>query len=96
MKREGMKPQNEDLRNRTKYFALRIIKLYSSLPRAAVAQTLGKQLLRSGTSVRAKLSRGVPSTLECGIHIEAWRLIKEIGRNKLLAGITRRFSNDAT
>jgi four helix bundle protein len=48
-----MKPQNEDLRNRTKNFALRIIKLYASLPRVAVAQTLGKQLLRSGTSVGA-------------------------------------------
>ena len=48
-----MKPQNEDLRNRTKDFALRIIKLYVSLPRVAVAQTLGKQLLRSGTSVGA-------------------------------------------
>jgi four helix bundle protein len=48
-----MKPQKIDLRNRTKDFALRIIKLYASLPRAAVAQTLGKQLLRSGTSVGA-------------------------------------------
>ena len=48
-----MKPQNTDLRIRTKDFALRIIKLYVSLPRIAVAQTLGKQLLRSGTSVSA-------------------------------------------
>ena len=48
-----MKTQNNDLRKRTKDFALRIIKLYVSLPRVAVAQTLGKQLLRSGTSVGA-------------------------------------------
>ena len=48
-----MKPQTEDLRYRTKHFALRIIKLYASLPRVAVAQTLGRQLLRSGTSVGA-------------------------------------------
>src|SRR5579864_5510832 len=48
-----MNPQNEDLRSRTKHFALRIIKLYVSLPKVAVAQTLGKQLLRSGTSVGA-------------------------------------------
>jgi len=48
-----MKPQNEDFRNRTKNFALRIIKLYVSLRRVAVAQTLGRQLLRSGTSVGA-------------------------------------------
>lgn len=48
-----MKPQNEDLRNGTKHFALRIIKLYASLSRFGVAQTLGNQLLRSGTSVGA-------------------------------------------
>src|ERR1700693_6661955 len=48
-----MKPQNNDLRNRTKDFALRIIKLYASLPRVAVAQTLGNQRLRSGPSVGA-------------------------------------------
>jgi len=43
----------EDLRQRTKKFALRIIRLYSSLPKTTEAQILGKQLLRSGTSVGA-------------------------------------------
>jgi four helix bundle protein len=43
-----------DLRERTKSFALRILKLYSSLPRTTQAQVLGKQLLRSGTSVGAQ------------------------------------------
>jgi four helix bundle protein len=42
-----------DLRARTKAFALRIIRLYSSLPKITEAQVLGKQLLRSGTSVGA-------------------------------------------
>ena len=42
-----------DLETRTTDFALRIIKLYSALPRTTEAQTLGKQLLRSGTSVGA-------------------------------------------
>jgi len=42
-----------DLRHRTKAFALRIIKLYSALPRRADAQILGTQILRSGTSVGA-------------------------------------------
>ena len=45
--------QQEELRNRTKKFALRIIRLFRSLPRSAEAQVLGKQLLRSGTSVGA-------------------------------------------
>ena len=43
-----------DLRARTKSFALRVIKLYASLPKTTEAQVLGKQLLRSGTSVGAQ------------------------------------------
>ena len=43
----------QDLRKRTKDFALRIIKVYSSLPKEIVAQVIGKQVLRSGTSVGA-------------------------------------------
>jgi four helix bundle protein len=42
-----------DLRERTKKFALRIIKLYSALPRRGDAQVLGTQVLKSGTSVGA-------------------------------------------
>lgn len=42
-----------DLKERTKKFALRIINLYSALPNTTVAQVLGKQILRSGTSVGA-------------------------------------------
>ena len=42
-----------DLKDRTKKFALRITRMYSSLPRSMEAQVLGKQVLRSGTSVGA-------------------------------------------
>jgi four helix bundle protein len=42
-----------DLKARTKKFALRIIKLYSALPRRSDAQVLGTQILKSGTSVGA-------------------------------------------
>ncbi|HVA01498.1 MAG TPA: four helix bundle protein [Terriglobia bacterium] len=45
--------QPEDLRRRTKEFALRIVRLFQSLPNADVSRTLGRQLLRSGTSVAA-------------------------------------------
>ena len=43
-----------DLKLRTKTFALRIIKLFTSLPKTAEAQVIGKQVLRSGTSVGAQ------------------------------------------
>ncbi|MBK9155552.1 MAG: four helix bundle protein [Chloracidobacterium sp.] len=45
--------KNEDLKNRTKLFALRIIKLVESLPSSPAARTIGGQLIRSGTSVPA-------------------------------------------
>ena len=51
-----MKDEKEsapDLRERTTSFALRIIRLYVALPKTAEAQVLGKQVLRSGTSVGA-------------------------------------------
>lgn len=49
----------EDLRTRTQQLALRIIRLYSALPSSAVAQVLGKQLLRAGTSVGAHYREAV-------------------------------------
>jgi four helix bundle protein len=45
--------QPEELRQRTKKFALRIVRVFESLPRTDVSRTLGRQLLRSGTSVAA-------------------------------------------
>ena len=42
-----------DLRERTKEFALRVVKMFAALPRSTEAQVLGKQVLRSGTSVGA-------------------------------------------
>ena len=41
------------LRERTKQFALRVLKMCSSLPRTDAGRTIGRQLLRSGTSVAA-------------------------------------------
>ena len=46
--------QNQDLKIRTKQFALRIIRLYTSLPKTTEAQVLGRQVLDSGTSVGAQ------------------------------------------
>lgn len=43
----------KDLQQRTKIFALRIIKLSKFLEKDSTSRTLSKQLLRSGTSVAA-------------------------------------------
>jgi four helix bundle protein len=57
-----MSEKPQDLKPRTKTFALRVIRMYSKLPKNdTVAQVLGKQVLRSGTSVGAnyrEASRG--------------------------------------
>ena len=50
-KTEHMNPN--DMKQRTKAFALRIIKAVEALPRARTGEVLGKQLLRCGTSVGA-------------------------------------------
>lgn len=44
---------NDEFRDRTKKFALRIIKLFRALPKSDEARIIEKQLLRSGTSVGA-------------------------------------------
>lgn len=43
----------EELKKRTKEFALKIIKLVNFLPKTRIADIIGNQLLRSGTSVGA-------------------------------------------
>ena len=56
-----MNGRPEDLKHRTQQFAVRVIRMYSALPKDAVSQVLGKQVLRSGTSVGAnyrEASRG--------------------------------------
>jgi len=53
-----MRRKKPDLLERAKLFALRIVRLYSALPRKTEAQVIGKQLLRAGTSVGAHLREG--------------------------------------
>ncbi len=50
--------KNQDLKVRTRKFALRIIRLYKTLPNSMEAQIIGKQILRSGTSVGAQYREG--------------------------------------
>jgi four helix bundle protein len=68
--------KDEDLKIRTRKFALRIIRLYSQLPKTMEAQVIGRQVLRSGTSVgahyrescRAKSDADFISKIEGGLQ----------------------------
>jgi four helix bundle protein len=50
---EKQECERVDLRVRTKRFALRVIRLFSALPRRPEADVIGRQVLKSGTSVGA-------------------------------------------
>ena len=43
----------KELQDRTKRFAIRIVKMFKALPKTDEARIIGKQVLRSGTSVAA-------------------------------------------
>src|SRR3989304_4358897 len=66
----------QGLRGRAKAYALRIVRLYVALPKTTVAQVIGKQLLRSGTSIgahyrearRAKSDADFISKIEGGLQ----------------------------
>jgi len=50
---KSMSSLHEQLRARTKLFAIRIVKAVQRLPKTDEARIMGKQLLRAGTSVAA-------------------------------------------
>lgn len=71
----------QSLRQRTKAYALRIIKVYRSLPRTTDAQVLGKQLLRSGTSVGANYREGHRARSDAEMLAKFGTCIQELGES---------------
>jgi len=57
MNGERQRPPN--LKERTRSFALRVIRLYAALPKKNVGQVIGRQILRSGTAVGANYREGL-------------------------------------
>lgn len=78
-KEEGrMKKDENDLRDRTKEFALRVIHLYGALPKSTEAQILGKQVLRSGTSVGANYREAFRARSKAEFIAKAGDCLREI------------------
>lgn len=67
-----------DLRTRTKSFALRIIKMYAALPKTVQAQIRGKQVLRSGTSVGANYREAYRSRSNAEFIAKIGECLKEL------------------
>src|ERR1039458_9246849 len=66
----------EEMKSRTKAYANRIVKLCSALPNNWAAQTLGSQLLRSGTSVGANY-RAVCRAKSTADFLNKLRIVEE-------------------
>lgn len=77
MRMEQTPSKQEELRNRTKRFALRIIRLFRHLPRSTEAQVLGKQLLRSGNLDWSELSGGRTREVESIFEMNSVGIVVE-------------------
>ncbi|MEG3940946.1 four helix bundle protein [Microcoleus sp. S36b_A3] len=66
----------QEFKQRTKALALRLIKLVSSLPKNTVSEVIGKQLIRSGTSVGANY-RAACRARETADLIAKLRIVEE-------------------
>jgi len=67
----------DELKQRTKLFALRVIKLFKTLPNTADAQIIGKQLLRSATSVAANYRAACRARSNAEFHSKVSIVIEE-------------------
>jgi len=67
----------EGLKKRTKSFALRVIKLYQSLSSSTVDQVIGKQILRSGTSVASNYRAACRARSNAEFHSKVCIVVEE-------------------
>ena len=67
---------DNELQTRTKAFALRVIRLVEALPRDYTSEVIGKQLLRSGTSVGANY-RSACRARSAGDFIAKLKIVEE-------------------
>ena len=82
-----MERSNQDLRDRTEEFALRIVRLFSALPRSTVAQVMGKQVLRSGTSVGANYREASRARSKAEFISKIGDCLKEIEETEYWLGL---------
>jgi four helix bundle protein len=75
---DEIRAEAKDLKDRTKRFALGIIRLFSSLPKSPEAQIIGKQLLRCGTSVGANYREAYRSRSKAEFIAKAGDSLKEL------------------
>jgi four helix bundle protein len=77
-----MREGSPNLLARSKTFSLNVVRLYSGLPYHAVAHILGKQLLRSATSVGAHVREGKHSRSDAEMLSKASVALQEMEESR--------------
>jgi four helix bundle protein len=77
--------KHEDLQIRTKEFALQVIGMYSALPKSTEARVLGKQVLRSGTSVGANYRGAIRARSKPEFIAKIGDCLKELAESSTVA-----------
>lgn len=72
--------------NKSKHFALRIIKLYKYLTNEKSEYIMSKQIMRSGTSIGANIKRKRKRAVESRLLCKNEYCIKRSVRNRILVG----------
>ena len=67
-----------ELQDRTKRFAVRIVRMFKALPKTEEARVIGKQALRSGTSVAANYSAACRSRSKAEFAAKIGIVLEEI------------------
>src|SRR3954467_11539826 len=75
---EDQQTERADLRVRTKQFALRVIRLFCALPKRIEVEVLGKQVLRSGTSVGANFREAYRARSDAELLCKVGDCLKEL------------------
>ena len=68
----------KNLKARTKAYALRIVRMFTQLPKTAEAQVMGRQVLRSGTSVGANYREAFRSRTDAEFVAKIGECLKEL------------------
>ena len=76
--KDEVRAGENDLRDRTKHFALQIIRLSVDLPKTPEARVIGKQVLRSGTSIGANYREAYRSRSKAEFAAKTGDSLKEL------------------
>ena len=88
--------ERKDLAVRTEEFALRIIRMYGALPQRVEAGVIGKQVLRSGTSVGAQYCEAARARSKAEFISKMESSLQELEETGYWLRLLARFGSRAT